>query len=94
MNPLDLFRQSLAAFGWQGLLVALVILVTVYVAKKSGIVATGSHARLANIVLSAILYGLSDNPASEKALLATFASILAGLAYEGLQYIGKKLITP
>lgn len=76
----------LSAFGLPGLLAALVILFGVFVAKGSGLVATGNQARIANIVLSAILYGLGENPQSEGALLAVLSSLLAALAFEGLKY--------
>lgn len=82
--------DALSAFGLPGLLAALVILIGVYVAKRSGLVATGNQARIANVVLSAILFGLSDNPQSEGALLAVLSSLLAALAYEGLKYLGNQ----
>lgn len=81
--------DTLAAFGWQGFVFAAVILIGVFVAKKSGLVATGNHARIANVVLSAILYGLGDNPQSEGALMAVLSSVLAGLAFQGLEYLNK-----
>ena len=78
------------SFRLPGLLAALVILIGVYVAKAGGLVATGNQARLANVVLSTILYGLSENPQSEGALLAVLSSLLAALAFEGLDYLKKK----
>lgn len=77
----------LSSFGLPGLLAALVILIGVFVAKATGLVATGNQARIANLVLSAILAGLSGNPQSEGALLAVLSSLLAALAFEGLQYL-------
>lgn len=91
MNELLSLAQS---FGWQGLAIAVGILVLVFAARKAGIVATGNHARIANIIIGAILYGLSGDPTAETALLSTISSILAGLAYEGLQFAGKKLKPP
>lgn len=82
--------DALSGFGWQGLVIVAIILLGVFVAKKSGLVATGDHARIANVVLSAILYGLSDNPQSEGALLAVLSSVLAGLLYTGLEWLGKQ----
>lgn len=79
-----------AAFGLPGLLAAAVILIGVILAKISGLVATGNQARIANLVLSAILAGLSGNPQSEGALLAVLSSLLAALAFEGLDYLKKK----
>lgn len=79
----------LSGFGLPGLLFAGLILIGVFLAKRAGLVATGDQARVANIVMGAILAGLSDNPLSEGALLAVLSSLLAALAYEGLKYLGK-----
>lgn len=81
--------DALSAFGLPGLLAALLILIGVFIAKRSGLVATGNQARIANLVLSAILAGLSDNPLAEGALLAVLSSLLAALAFTGLEYLAK-----
>lgn len=86
--------STLSAFGVPGLIATAVILLGIYAAKKGGLVATGNQARIANVVLSAILYGLSDNPQSEGALLAVISSILAALAFTFLEYIGSKTKSP
>lgn len=87
---LQSFVDALSSFGWPGLLAALVILAGVFVARKSGVVATGNHARLANLVLGAILYGLNGNADSEAALHSILASLLAGLAFKGIEYLSDK----
>lgn len=83
--------DTLQAFGLPGLLAALVILLGVFVAKRAGLVATGDQARIANVVLSAVLFGLGDNPQSEGALMAVLSSLLAALAYELIKFIGAKV---
>lgn len=83
----EVLIQALTGFGLPGIIAALVILIGVYVARKAGLVATGDQARLANIVLSAILFGLSANPQAEGALMAAISSMLAGLAHEGIQWL-------
>ena len=88
---IQILTETLASFGLPGLLAALLILIAVYAAKRAGIVATGNHARIANMILSAILYGLGDNPKAEAALLATISSILAGLAYEGIRWLDQNV---
>lgn len=92
MDPIQLLVDALTEFGLLGVIVAAVILIGVFFAKKAGLVASPNQARIANIVLSAILYGLSDNPQSEGALMAVLSSVLAGLAYEGLKYVSKEQI--
>lgn len=76
----------LSAFGWQGLLAAAVILVTIYIAKRAGLVATANQARIANVVLAAVIYGLT-NPQSEGALMAVLSAVLASLVHKGLEQI-------
>ena len=87
---LSQFVEALASFGLPGLFVALVILVGVYFARQVGIVATGDHARLANLILGAVLYGLNGTADSETALHSVLASLLAALAFQGIQYLGSK----
>lgn len=87
MNPIELLVETLSTYGLFGLIAAAVILVGVYVAKKSGLVATGDQARIANVVLGAILFALGENPQAEGALMAVLSSVLAGLAYELLQKV-------
>ncbi len=86
--------DTLSTFGVPGLIATAVILLGIFAAKKGGLVATGNQARIANVVLSAILYGLADNPQSEGALLAVLSSVLAALAYTGLEWLGSKSKLP
>lgn len=76
----------LSEFGIPGLIAAFVILVTVYVAKRAGMVATANQARVANVVMAAIIFGLR-NPSSEGALQAVIASLIAALVHVGLEQI-------
>jgi hypothetical protein len=84
--------DTLSAFGVPGLIAAAVILIGVFIAKKSGLVATGDQARIANVLLSAVLFGISDNPQAEGALLAVLSSLLAALAFTGLEWLNAKRI--
>ena len=84
--------DALSAFGLPGLLAAAVILIGVFIAKRSGLVATGDQARIANLVISAILYGLNGNPQSEGALLAVLSSLLAALLFTGIEWLYKKAV--
>jgi hypothetical protein len=84
--------DTLSAFGVPGMIAAFVILIGVFVAKASGLVATGDQARIANIVLSAVLFGLGDNPQAEGALMAVLSSLLAALAFTGLEWMKNKQI--
>jgi len=84
--------DALSAFGVPGLIATAVILLGVFLAKRGGLVATGNQARIANVVLSAILFGLGDNPQSEGALMAFLSSVLAALAFTGLEWLSKNAI--
>ena len=88
---IQVLQDTLSAFGIPGMIAVLVILLLVGLAKKSGIVATGNQARLANIVLSAILFGLGSDPSAETALMTAIASVLAGLAFELVKYAGNRI---
>lgn len=75
--------QPLLALGLPGLLIALAVLAFVFFAKRGNLVISGASARIANLVLSAILSGL-DPAASmdERLILASMASIISSLLYE------------
>lgn len=85
--------DAFMGFGWQGVAAVAAILVLVFVGRKAGMLATGNHARLANIVLSAILFGLSENPDAEKGLQAALASVFSALAFELLKWASGKFGT-
>ena len=78
--------DTLQAFGLPGLIAAAIILIGVFIAKRVGLVVTGNQARIANVIISAAVYALGDNPQSEGALLAVLSSLLAALAFEAIKY--------
>lgn len=88
----DALIEAMKAYGLVGLAIAALVLVSVYLARQGGLVVKGDHARLANIVLAAILSGLSGAPEADRALLAAVSSILAALMYELIRYLGGRLI--
>ena len=85
--------EALKAYGLPGLLAALTILVIVFIARKSGLIVTGDQARIANVVIAAILAALSGDPAAETALLTVLTSVLASVIYELLKLVSPKSIT-
>lgn len=90
MNPIEILVEALKSFGLPGIFAALAILIIVFVAKRAGLVATGDHARIANLLVSAAIYALGDNPQAEGALMAVISSLLAALSYEGLDYLNNR----
>jgi len=83
--------ETLQAFGLPGIIAAALVLLTIFFAKRAGLIVTGNQARIANIVLNAIIFGLGDNPQSEGALLAVLSMVLSALAFTFLEWAGKKL---
>lgn len=88
----DELIRAAGEFGPTGLALALVVLVLVYAARLGGLVVDGKWARIANIVLSAVLAGLNPlDPAATETLVAVIASIASALIYEALKYAGEKV---
>lgn len=88
----DQFVSIASSFGWQGLSLAIIVLVLVYVARINGLVVNGANARIANVVLSAILSGLNPlDPSAEQAIVAVIASLGSALLYEFIRFAQKKL---
>jgi|GEM_PF-3116446 len=86
--------NQLTELGLPGILIALVVLVGVFLAKRSGLVVKGDHARAANLVLAAILSGLAETGSvDERAIVAAVASITSALIFELYGYLETKLTT-
>jgi hypothetical protein len=83
-NLVDVLKE---AFGIYGLIAALLILLTVYIAKRAGLVMTSEQAVIANLVFGVVIQGLGDNPLAEGAMLALISSLLAALAHVVLEQI-------
>lgn len=83
------FATLASSFGFTGVAVSAVIFLLILILRASGVVATGNHARIANLALSVILSGLSEDPAQQTALMAALMSVLSALMYEFVRYIGQ-----
>ena len=92
--PFNQLFAALAGFGLPGILLSLVIVVSVFIARKAGLVANGNQARIANLVLSAILFGLGSDPGAETALYTALGSVLASVIFELLKYTRSRLPFP
>ena len=78
----ELVKAASEMFGLYGLGAVLVILVGVWLGKRSGLVVGGNYARLANLALGATIAGLSGDPTAEAAVEGAIASIGAALLYK------------
>ena len=88
----DQFVSLASQYGWQGLAAALGVLVLVYLCRINGLVISGANARIANIVLSAIISGLNPlDPEASHVLVAVIASLGSALLYEFIRFAQKKL---
>lgn len=86
------FVSLATQYGWQGVLFALVVLALVYFARINGLVVDGNGARIANVVLSAILTGLNPlDPSAPDAIVAVIASLGSALLYELIRWANSRL---
>lgn len=90
---MDELVKTATELGLPGILIALVVIVGVFLAKRGKLVITGNQARIANIVLSAILSGLDPSkPIDERAIIAAIASISSALIFELYKALEQKLL--
>jgi hypothetical protein len=88
---LEKFIELVQVNGVLGLIVGLIVLVTVFLLSRGGVIVTQGQKQSANVVMSILLAGLSlVNPESSDVVVAAIASIGSALVYEGIRYIGKK----
>lgn len=89
MNVFEQLFELMKAAGLPGLLVALVVLVGVFLARRGGLVVTGNQARLANLIIAVIAAGLDPaNADAENLMVAVIGSIASALMYELFKWIG------
>jgi len=83
------FLDLVLSNGLLGLAVGLVVLVGVFLLGKGGVVITGDHKRIANVVLS-ILVAFSAVDFSDGAgLVAAIASVASALVYSLISSFSK-----
>jgi len=85
------FLDLVTSNGIEGLLVGLAVLVIVYLLGTGNVVVSGNQKRLANVVFSILLSGVSlVNPSDPEVLVSAIAMISSSLLYEGITLIAKK----
>ena len=81
--------------GIVGLVLALVVYFAVFGAKRLGLVITGDHARLANVLLSGFFaVAQQDMTGVEQGLTALIASLVSAGIYRLSQYLQTKSTPP
>jgi len=85
------FLQLIQANGVAGLITGVVVLVIVYALSAGNVAVSGNAKRLANVVLSILLSGVSLlDPQQGEVVEAALASVLSALAYEFIQFLMKQ----
>jgi len=85
------FLALVTSNGIEGLIVGLLVLVAVYLLGTGNVVVTGNQKRVANVVLSILLAGVSlFNPESAEVVVGAIASISSALLFEFITFVAKK----
>jgi len=85
------FITLVTSNGIEGLIVGLIVLVAVYLFSYGDLLVSGNQKRVANVVLSILLSGVSlFNPESPEVVTGAIASISSALLYEFITYLAKK----
>jgi len=85
------FLALVTANGIEGLIVGLLVLVAVYLLGTGNVVVTGNQKRVANVVLSILLAGVSlFNPESAEVVTGAIASISSALLFEFITFVAAK----
>ena len=86
------FVSLVQANGLIGLIVGLIVLVVVFLLSKSGVVVSGDQKRIANVVLSILLAGVSlTNPQDAQVIVGVIASLASALLYEFIKFMGTQI---
>ena len=89
---MEAFLELVKANGVEGLYIGFAVLVLVFGLSKSGVAVSGGQKRIANVVLSLLLAGVSLTDASQgPAVAAAVASLGSAVAYELIR-AGLKLL--
>jgi len=85
------FINLVTSNGIEGLIVGLIVLAAVYLFSYGDLLVSGNQKRVANVVLSILLSGVSlFNPESPEVVTGAIASISSALLYEFITYLAKK----
>lgn len=85
------FLNLVQGNGVEGLVVGFLVLVIVYLLSAGNVVVSGGQKRLANVILSILLAGLSlTNPKEADVIVSAIASVGSALTFEFIQFLAKK----
>lgn len=90
---LDQFLDIVKTSGPEGIVIGLVVLVLVFAASAFKLTVTGNQKRLANLVLSLLLGGVSlSGNTTESALVTAIASLASAGIYELIQWAARRTL--
>lgn len=85
---MEIFLELVKANGVEGLFIGFIVLLAVFGLNKSGVIVSGNQKRIANVILSLLLAGVSlTDPSQASAVIAALASLGSAVAYELLRYV-------
>ena len=87
---MDAFLELVLGNGLLGLGVGLVVLVGVFLLGKGGVVITGDHKRIANVVLSILVAFSAVDFSAGAGLVAAIASVASALVYSLIKSFGSQ----
>ncbi len=92
---LDSFLELVKTNGIEGLVVGLIVLVAVFALGSAQVVVTGNQKRLANVILSLLLGGVSlVGTTPSDALVAAIASLASAGLYELIRWAARRTLKP
>jgi len=87
----DYLVTLIERFGWDGVVLAGIILALIFGARLLGLVQKGKESKWANLVLGAVLSGTISNPNGQNVIEWALLSLGAAGAYEGVRFLAKKI---
>lgn len=83
---LEQFSELAKSFGTEGMFVALLVLVAIYLAKFGGLIKNGNVARIVNVVLSVVFGGYQFGEEAG-AFVSAISMIASALLYSLIEWL-------
>ena len=87
---MEIFLDLVLSNGLLGLGVGLIVLVGVFLLGKGGVVITGDHKRIANVVLSILVAFSAVDFSAGAGLVAAIASVASALVFTLIKSFGSQ----
>lgn len=87
---LDQFVELAKSHGVEGVIVAVIVLVFIYLAKYGGLIKNGNVARIVNVILSVVFGGYQFGD-DKSAFVTVIASLVSALLFTFIEWLTKQL---